>query len=210
MRVRRSSRFLMVVAAAVWLALLVAGCSGGGAEDPGPNGSLEREVDANEVTATVGPDTGTGISAARVHLQSSGEGYTAEYDAWNCDGIAGQWRIEGEIEVEGYGTISGGGSFNMPPRPDDGPWESEPFSYTMSGTLTMDDVTTDISYEYEDVVFVVIDMDEGPTLGDSRGSVKGTVRVTGPDFSMVVSETYSAFVVAPALIRNERHPSCGD
>ncbi len=147
---------------------------------------------------------------ARVFLEMSGDGYTATYDAWNCDGLEGDWQLEGELVIEGYGTISGGGSLYFPPRPEEGPWDSEPFSYSMEGTLDMGDAVTDILYEFEDVVFTIIELEDGPTLGDARGTAKATVRVTTPDFSAVVSETYSPLSIAPALIRSETHPSCGD
>lgn len=199
-----------VVTALVAIVLL-AGAVGCGGETDGPDGvglTSSPENDDRVETATVGPTEGDESTGARVHIEMSGDGYTADYDAWNCDGIEGDWRIEGELVIEGYGTISGGGSFYIPPRPADGPWESEPFSYSMEGTLDMGDAVTDILYEFEDVVFTIIDLEDGPTLGDSRGTAKGTVRVTTPEMSMVVAETYSPMTIAPALIRFERHPSC--
>lgn len=155
-------------------------------------------------------DEETGPAGARVLLEMSGEGYTANYDAWNCHGIEGEWNIGGELIIEGYGTIRGGGTFVFPPRPVDGTWDSEPFSYSMEGTLDMGDAVTDILYEFEDVVFTIIELENGPTLGDSSGTAKGTVRVTTPEMSMVVSETYTPFSLAQSLIRSETHPSCVD
>jgi hypothetical protein len=146
--------------------------------------------------------------AARSHMIFTGEEFRADYDAWNCSGLAGVWQIRGDLEIFGMGTIFGEGSFTMPPRPDSGPWESLPFSYTMSGTLDAEDATVDVTYLFEDVVFTIIELEDGPTLGDSRGTGTATVKVTTPEASFVVSETYFAVSFVPAVITFEPHPEC--
>lgn len=146
--------------------------------------------------------------AARTHMIFTGDGFRADYDAWNCAGLAGDWKIRGELEILGMGTIYGEGAFTMPPRPESGPWESQPFSYTMSGTLDAEDATVEVVYQFEDVVLTIIELDNGPTLGDSRGKGTATVTVTTPELSFVVSETSFAVSFAPAAIIFEPHPEC--
>jgi hypothetical protein len=146
--------------------------------------------------------------AARSHMIFTGPEFRADYDAWNCSGLAGVWQIRGELEIFDLGTIFGEGAFTMPPRPDSGPWESLPFSYTMSGTLDAEDATVDVTYLFEDVVFTIIELADGPTLGDSRGKGTATVKVTTPEASFVVSETYFAVSFVPAVIVYESHPEC--
>ena len=146
--------------------------------------------------------------AARIHMIFTGEEFRADYDAWNCAGLAGDWQIRGELEIFGLGTIYGEGAFTMPPRPDSGPWESLPFSYAMSGKLDAEDATVDVVYLFEDVVLTIIELPDGPTLGDSRGNGTATVTVTAPEFSFVVSETNFAVSFAPAAITFEPHPDC--
>ncbi len=185
----------------------VSGCARGGVSEEPATDSAEVPTETVGVGDTTPPPP-PGEGAATIRIQMSGEGYTADYDAWNCAGLEGEWTMRGELDIVGYGQIIGDAAFTMPPRPDSGSWDSLPFSYSMSGTLDAEDAIVDILYEFEDVVFTIFGTDDGPTLGDSRGMAKGTVRVTTPEMSFVVSETYEPLTLVPALIRREAHPEC--
>lgn len=47
----------------------------------------------------------------------------------------------------------------------------------------------DVVYLFEDVVFTIIELADGPTLGDSRGTGTATVTIATPEATFVVSET---------------------
>ncbi len=147
-------------------------------------------------------------SAARSHMVFEGEGYKADYDVWNCSGLEGQWQFKGEIVIADLGTISGEGSFVMPPRPDDGSWESFPYSYTMTGQLRDDVMVTDVNYIFEDIVVTMFEFSPGQWLMDSRGGATAIVTVTTPDFTHTVSDSYMPISYVPSSITYEEHPSC--
>ena len=148
--------------------------------------------------------------AARSRLQLSGDGYTVEYDVWNCHGLEGYWQMRGELTLTGYGTISGETEFYMLPRPEDADtWESEPFSYTMSGTLRMQDVRAEVKYEFRDIVASITVSEDGAEFNTSSGTAKGTVTVIHPEFTHTQSHsTTSAVARSSAPIVFEKHPSC--
>jgi len=201
--------FLLVI-----VALVLIGCGGGGdggatAPVNGGGGAPPPVIGGGDLND---PPGGPAPEPASTQFVSSGSGYSAAYDAWNCGGLEGIWQMEGEITMPDLGTIQTTGpvTFTMPPRPDSGPWNSHPFSYTMSGTLyPADNVRADVTYAMYEIVNTIILLDDGPTLMDSRGSGTSTVTVTGPDFSHTVSETYDDMIAdIPALIVLGPHPEC--
>jgi hypothetical protein len=162
-------------------------------------------------TATTGsPPPPPEDQAARSSWVITGEGYRAEADGWNCSGLQGEWNWRYTLDVLGYGTIEGDTSYIVPPPPESGPWLTEPFSYTLSGTLDFEDAQAEITYIFEDVVVEIIALDDGPVLMDNaQGMVRGIVKVVTPDISFVVSETYEPMKSdVPGVIVFERHPEC--
>lgn len=146
--------------------------------------------------------------AARSHMVFEGEGYRADYDVWNCSGLEGEWQFKGEIVIAELGTISGSGSFVMPPRPEEGDWESFPYSYTMSGQLRDDVMVTDIDYIFEDVIVTFFEFSPGQWLMDSRGGATAIVTVTIPEGTFTVSDDYVGISYVPSSITYEEHPNC--
>ncbi len=63
-----------------------------------------------------------------------------EIEAWNCLGLEGEWQLRVHFHYEGMknGTLSAETTFIMPPRPEDGPWESLPFDLNLIGKLYID------------------------------------------------------------------------
>ncbi len=148
--------------------------------------------------------------AARSSWEMSSEGFRAEADGWNCSGLQGEWTWKYTLDVLGYGTIEGNAAYIVPPPPESGPWLTEPFSYTIGGTLDFEDAQAEITYIFEDVVVEIIAVEDGPVLMDNvEGTVKGIVKVVTPEISFVVSETLTPMNSdVPGVVIFERHPEC--
>lgn len=148
--------------------------------------------------------------AAQSSWEMTGEGFRARADGWNCSGLQGEWTWIYTLDVAEYGTIQGNATYIVPPPPENGPWLTEPFSYTISGILDFEDAEAEITYIFEDVVVEIIALEDGPVLLDNvEGMVKGIVKVVTPDITFVVSETVTPMDSdVPGVVVFEPHPEC--
>ena len=187
----------------------------GAVEDPASDETTITMADDHAVHAvfvTGDHDPPGETDGALCNLESEGEGFRALYEAWNCDGLEGVWTIRGELIIDDmdiFGEIVGEDSFTMPPRPPSGPWESAPFSWTMSGTIDAQDAVAEIVYSMQDVVVTIVELSSGPVLMDARGwgTAVGTVTVPDQGTFEVFNEFFEpAFV--PVLVEFASHQEC--
>ncbi len=144
-----------------------------------------------------------------VYISSVAQGINAEFDAWNCQGLEGKWQAIHWQEVPYTpAVLSAEYSFNMPPRPETGPWESLPIeTYTMSDVFYVEDVRTEIIITVENMVKSIIETDGFPTLLDARGTNTTHIIVTPPVGPIQEEEnTYDWVTDAPFLIEDGHHP----
>ncbi len=162
-------------------------------------------------------DPGHPHPSARIHriwtgeCAMTGDSYELERDLWNCSGLEGTWYLRESLTYYGRtsGVISGETTFTMPPRPEEGPWESLPFAFTKSGTTLMTDgshtVWTD---HYEGVVFTLTTSGPFLTMVTYRGqNTYGFVTYSG-GHSIQAGPISSDFELGPFLVALVLHPEC--
>lgn len=187
------------------------GWVGAVADATSPQTTITMDGDHTVHAVFMTDDMAPGDDGALSHLSNAGAEYAAEYETWNCDGLAGAWQLQGVIDVDSgdvFGTLDGGGSFTMPPRPASGPWESAPFGWTMTGGMDADPAVVEIIYAFADVIVTIIELVDGPTLLDARGDCTTTITVTLPEGSFTLSEESFQVAFAPALVVFARHAQC--
>lgn len=155
--------------------------------------------------------------SARIHLIETGEdpaagtSYKFERDLWNCSGLEGTWHFRESLRYYGRtsGVIYGETTFAMPPRPEDGPWESLPFNYTFSGTtFSPGGDSTEWTFNYEDVILTLKTSGPFLTMATIRGhETYGFVTYSG-GYSKQAGPFSMAFYLGPFLVALVLHPEC--
>ena len=154
--------------------------------------------------------------SARIHRIWTGEdpttgtSYKFERDLWNCSGLEGTWHFRESLRYYGEtsGVIFGETTFTMPPRPEEGPWESLPFTFTKSGTTQTGGGHAVHTLSYEDAILTLTTSGPFLTMATLRGhSTWGFVSYRG-GHSVQAGPVSTDFYLGPFLVALVLHPEC--
>ncbi len=124
--------------------------------------TMDASYDVTAVFVAAKADAGPYGQGAHASETKSGNGVVSSYRLWNCHGLEGTWGWESTLVLAGFGEASGQTTFLMPPRPEQGPWQSAPFGCEFSGVFHVDDAVVTINVTYSNVVVeITVDDDTG-------------------------------------------------